>query len=148
MFKTEQAYKLAKESGWTDYRKVDKEVIIQEILNEGYPIIEKAVEFLESFWNIVIYFVNRKNGIQEDDINFNFNHASNLEVPERLLKDYEPRIGKKVCLIGSAYRDHFILMMADDGSVYGGYDSFLCKIADNGYEAIEAIILDKPFIEL
>jgi hypothetical protein len=35
--------------------------------------------------------------------------------------------------------------MSDDNCVYAGYDSFLCKVADSGIDAIKAIIYDYDF---
>lgn len=141
-------YKILEKSGWHVGRKIDKTLIIQYIVNEGYPVLEKVIDFLEMVWDLTIHFENKRNGLKKDDISFLFEKATHLEVPERVNKDYSLRIGKKLCLIGSVYRDHMVLMMADDNTVYGGYDDFLCKIGDSGMDAIEAIIFDYDFIEI
>ena len=103
---------------------------------------------MEVFGDLIIYFENKKNGIKSDDINFDIKHALNLEAAEYVVENYVPRIKKELCIIGSAYRDHFILMMSDDGNVYEGYDYFLCKIAGSGEGAMEAIILGHDFEEI
>lgn len=135
-------------SGWYSGRSMEKSMIINNIYQEGYQIMDKVISFLQEFWDLTIYFENRRNGIQADDIKFQFEHATHLEVPERINGEYSRRIKKQLCLIGSCYRDHMVLIMDQEGAVYGGYDSFLCKIADNGYSAIEAIILDYQFVEI
>jgi len=136
-----------RESGWDERRRLDKEAILDQLSTEGYPVLENVVEALQNFNGLVIYFNNKRNGLR-DDINFDFSHAIHLEVPERVFKNYVPRIGKKLILIGSAYRDHFVLLMAEDNSIYGGYDNYLCKIGSNPINAIENIILDKNFTEI
>ncbi|MBS1567460.1 MAG: SUKH-3 domain-containing protein [Bacteroidetes bacterium] len=139
---------LLKKAGWFEDRKVNRDEISETLRNEGYPVLERVVDFLAEFWGIVIYFENKRNGIKKDDISFDFEKATHLEVPERINEDYSKRIGKELCLVGSAYRDYMVLIMSDDGCVYGGYDDFLCKIADTGPEAIEAIVFGYEFSEI
>ncbi len=130
--------------GWSITRKINTEEMRNILKHEGYNITNEIEIFLESFGDLIINFKNLKNGII-DDINFNVEHATHVESVERIRDDYTTRVGKKLCIIGSAYRDHFCLMMATDGSMYGGYSDFLCKIADTGISGIEAIILDYDF---
>ena len=148
MFRSITAEKVVEKSGWAKNRKVDRDKIIQFFEIEGYPIFENVIEFLENFGELIIHFENKKNGIKDDDINFDFYRASHFIAPERINKYYNPRVHKKLVLIGSAYRDHFVLLMANDNSIYGGYDSFLCKIGDTPIDAVEAIILNKEFSEI
>ncbi|MBO9702124.1 MAG: SUKH-3 domain-containing protein [Sporocytophaga sp.] len=130
--------------GWTPERRLDKNVIIKMIEKENYDAFPKVVEFLQSFEGLSFKFLNKRS-LKEDNFDFCFDRSIELEVPERLNEDYEPRIGKKLCLIGTAYRDYMVLMMAEDGFVYGGYDNFLVEIADSGIKAIEGIIKDYDF---
>ena len=41
----------------------------------------------------MINFENSRNGLKDDDINFNLEHATHVENSERILEDYGPRIG-------------------------------------------------------
>jgi len=138
---------LLTQAGWSETRKVDRSKLIELITENNYDVLPKAIQFLEEFNGLIIKFTNLKNG-GIDDITLDFNKATELEYPERIHEDYEPRIGKKLCAIGTAYRDHFILVMDEDGKVYGGYDSYLVKIADTGIDAIEAIVSNKEFIKI
>lgn len=137
-----------KKSGWYKERRIDQHLIIEAIEAEGYPILPSVVAFLQEFWDLKIYFENRRNGLKNDDINFSFEEATHLEVPERISQDYSKRVGMELCLIGSVYREHMVIVMANDQSVYGGYDNFFCKIADSGMNAIKAIVYDLPFITI
>jgi hypothetical protein len=141
-------FEVLQKSGWREDRKVDQSLIVDSIHEEGYLILPRVIEFLQEFWGLKILFENKKNGLKNDDINFSFEEATHLEVPERVNGEYSKRTGKELCLIGSVYREYMVLVMANDGSVYGGYDSFLCKIADTGMDAIKAIIFDYPFVTI
>ena len=137
--------KIVRQSGWDETRKANRAKLAEKIKKEGHLILENGLDFMEQFEGLIIYFENKKNGIKNDDINFDFEHATHLIDAERINPDYSVRIKKPLMLIGSAYRDHFVLLMSDDNNVYGAFDSFICKIADTGIDAIEAIILDKDF---
>lgn len=148
MFKNRSVLEPLLKSGWFIERKIDRNLITTILKLEGYPLLDKAINFLERFGNLVIYFRNIRNGLPDDDINFDIEHATNVENSERILESYKPRVGKDLCLIGSAYRGHFCLAMDSDGAVYGGYSDYLCKISNSGEGAIEAIILDYDFVEI
>lgn len=138
----------ARIAGWHEHRQLDRTKIIDQVRTEGYKVLDNVIDFMVVFDKIVILFENKKNGLKEDDIRFDFEHATHLEVPERINNNYAIRIQKSLIPIGSAYRDHLVLLMADDNSVYGGYDTYLCKIGDSGTDAIEAMILDRNFTEI
>jgi hypothetical protein len=145
LFSNATVEKIVRQSGWDETRKANRAKLAEKIKKDGYLILENGLDFMEQFEGLIIYFENKKNGIKDDDINFDFEHATHLIDAERINLDYSVRIKKPLMLIGSAYRDHFVLLMSDDKNVYGAFDSFICKIADSGIEAIEAIILDKDF---
>jgi len=148
MNNAEDVYEILKNGGWYKDRKMDHDKIIKFINTEGYDVLDNVIAFLQEFLNLTVYFNNKRNGLKNDDFDFVLEKAAGLEVPERLRENYSPRIGKKLCIIGSAYRDHMVLMMAEDNSVYGAFDDFLCKIGDSGMDAIEAIIFDYDFKEI
>lgn len=134
-------------NGWFNSRLINPTEIELLYTRNSYPILDCVIEFLKNFYTLKIVFSNKKTG-NLDDINFDVKRAMDMESIERVIIDYEPRIKKKLCIIGSAYREHFILLMDEDGSVYGGFDTYFVKIAPSGYLAIEAIILDKEFEEI
>lgn len=135
-------------AGWSESRRIDKRFVVDQLVLEGFPALENVVEAMQNLGGLVIKFLNRQNGLKDDDINFDFVHATNLESPDRVFMNYMPRVKKQLVLIGSAYRDHYVLLMADDNSIYGGYDNYLCKIGNTPMDAIENIILNKNFDEI
>ena len=148
MNQEKEILELIRKAGWKIGVRKSKDEIQEIIKQNGYSPFECVVDFLCEFNGLKILFFNRRNGLKDDDISFDFIHAASLESIERVRDDYELRIGKPLCLVGTAYRDYFVLMMSDDGNVYGAYDDFLCKIGDSGLAAIRNIVFDEPFIEI
>lgn len=144
-FKNIFAEELVRDAGWDESRRVSRILLSNQLISEGYPILQNVLDFMEQFEGIVIYFQNKLNGLQNDDINFCFERATHLVSPKKIKSNYSVRIGKPLVLIGSAYREHFVLLMSDDNCVYGAFDSFLCKIENSGFAAIEAIIMNHDF---
>lgn len=138
---------LLSKSGWSPERKVDGKLLKSLIEQAGYEVLPKVMSFLISFDGISIKFINLRNGI-EDDINISFEKGNNLEGKERIFEDYYPRIGRRLCVVGTASRDHFVLVMDEDGKLYGGYSSFLVKFGDTATEGIEAIVFNLDIMEI
>lgn len=84
-----------------------------------------------------------RNGI-ESNLHFDVNQAVEEVDPIWVQKAYYDRLGKiDLCVIGQVYTDHLVLMMDNNGNVYGGFDSYFSFIARSGEEAIEAICTNK-----
>lgn len=140
--------KILLEAGWDNHRQIDIHPILNKMTSSGAFIVLPAIEFLKQFGNLKLLFTNKKNS-KPDDIDFNPIRAMEIETLDRLQEDYEPRLGnKKLTFIGTAYREHFVLVMDENGAVFGGYDDFLVKIANSGEGAIEAIVQDYEFEEI
>jgi hypothetical protein len=148
MNNTKRVFEYLAHAGWYEGRSMNQDNIIKFINDEGYDLLDNVLLFLQEFSGIEIYFKNKQNGLMNDNIDFLLEKAAGLVVAEQIREKYSPRVGKKLCIIGSAYRDYFALLMAEDNSVYGAYDDFLCKIGGSGVGAIEAIIFNYPFDEI
>lgn len=140
--------KTLKNAGWYEGRKLEYEYVCEMVKREGYPILPNVINFLQEFMNIKILFENKRNGLKKDDLNFSFEEATDIEVPERINEEYVQRIGKELCPIGTVYRKYMVLVMANDMCVYAGFDSYLCKVADSGIDAIRAIIFGDDFVPI
>jgi hypothetical protein len=143
-----KVYSVLTKSGWHQSRELDERVIIEQITAEGYPVFEKVISFMKQFGGLFINFDNLQNGIKNDTIDLDFEKATHIEVPEKIKRNYVPRVKKDLCLIGTAYRDYLILLMSSDGFVYGAYENYLCFINKTGEGALESIILNKNFVEI
>lgn len=148
MNQNSKIYSSLKRSGWHEGRQLDENTIINQVKEEGYPVFPKAISFMRSYGGLLILFNNHQNGMKDDTINLDFEKATHIESSEKIKKYYVSRVQKDLCLIGSAYRDYMILLMAKDGFVYGAYENYLCFISPSGEGALEAIILNKDFVEI
>jgi hypothetical protein len=143
-----KVYNILKKSGWYENRELDEEEIAKKIKDEGYPVMKSVLSFMKNFEGLVIKFDNLQNGLKDDTINLDFEQATHIETPGKIRKSYLPRIQKELCLLGTAYRDHLILLMSEDGYVYGAFENYFCLIEKTGIGALEAIILNKDFEEI
>lgn len=135
-------------SGWNSKRSVDISFDLNLLKEHGYSVHDRTIEFLKEFSNLIISFTNKRNQI-EDDITLVVKNGIELEVMERLIEDYSPRLnGENLNIIGTAYRDYFVLMMGESGAIYGGYDDYLVKIEDTGINGLINIVEDKDFVEI
>ncbi|SEO76907.1 SUKH-3 immunity protein [Mucilaginibacter gossypiicola] len=130
---------LLSQAGWYQGREIDITDFKQELTVNGFTIPIAVEKFLTEFGRLNIIFL-RAHGT--DTVHFDAKEAVRGVDPLWAQKDYKTRLANKnLCIIGEAYSNHLTLMMDEDGAVYGGYDDFLCFIANSGREAIEAICL-------
>lgn len=142
-----KVYEALIRSGWHSGRKINKEKIVDTIIHNNFPVLENVVGFLEEFGNLKIHFHNKRNNIEKDDIDFNFSRAMNIEVVDRV-QTYEESVKKKMCIIGTVYRDNMILLMANDLSMYAALDDELYFISTNPFEAMNSIFEDLDFLQI
>lgn len=141
---SDQAKKLLSKAGWYPGRYVDIAVYRDIILKDSYKIFRIVEKFLHEFGGLAVEFKLR-NGSQTT-LHFNVTQAVEEVDPIWAQNDYYTRLGNKdVCVVGQAYTDHLTLMMDEAGAVYGGFDDYLCFIANSGEEAIEAICSNAIF---
>ncbi|RYU81011.1 SUKH-3 domain-containing protein [Hymenobacter persicinus] len=113
---------------------------------DGYPWFSVVEEFLREFGSLRVTLP--KHG-QTDTFHFNVAEAVDDVDASWVQENYAERIGtNKLCVIGQAHNDYLLLFMSDAGKVYGGYDDYLCFIADSGVEAIEALCQNSPVQEI
>ncbi|TFF33918.1 SUKH-3 domain-containing protein [Mucilaginibacter psychrotolerans] len=143
---SDKTYKVLVDAGWHPQRNYDIGSFKECILNNGYrmsPIIE---QFLMSYGGLKIEY-NRKNGTKNS---FHFDARTAIERVDDLWAQttYYERLKVGLCVVGQADTDHLTLMMDETGKFYGGFDDFLCFIAESGEEAIEAMCSDREFEEI
>lgn len=59
-------------AGWSESRRIDKRFVVDQLVLEGFPALENVVEAMQNLGGLVIKFLNRQNGLKDDDINFFF----------------------------------------------------------------------------
>jgi hypothetical protein len=61
-------------------------------------------------------------------------------IASSVVRNYERRVSETLCPIGIAASGHLILLIAPSGRTYGGYDNFLARYGDGGFDALCAIL--------
>lgn len=136
-----------KDGGWFPGRNIDQSPIEQKIKNNGFFAFQAVLDFLSEFEGLAFKFLNRKNNLT-DDFSFKLDRVLEIEVPERLIEDYMPRTNEKLCVIGTCYREHFVLMLSDTGKMYGAYDDYLVLMGESTASALNAIVCDHEFVKI
>lgn len=135
-----------RKAGWHEGRKMPLVHYLNYracLLNGGYPWFPAVADFLEEFGGLAIEFGRRK---QTEILKLDACKAAN----DRWFPNYyASRIGtRQLCVIGLVYTDHLLLFMDDAGTIYGGFDEFLCVVGSSGADAIEAICANRTLPEI
>ena len=134
-----------KNYGWTDIREINTKHFTKAMQKNGYPVLDEVVLFLKKYGDIRVLFPKDKYPGRLDDFDFYAVKAID-ELYLEQVEAYQEQIQcRSLCLIGTAYREHLVLMMDEKGTLYGCHGSFLAKIGDSGEEAIETMILNRNF---
>jgi hypothetical protein len=142
-----ETLKVLTNGGWFPGRNVGKQNVELELKKEGFLVFDEVLNFLSEFEGLSFKFFNKRNKMM-DDFNFNLHRVLEIEFPEKIIERYMPRTGEKLSVIGTCYREYFILFLSDSGKMYGAYDDYLVLMGNDGYEAINNIVSDHDFIEI
>ncbi len=138
---------ILKNAGWSNERKISKKHLEEKLIKEGYHPNSVILNFLSNYADLNCFFYNKRTE-DKDDFSFNLDRAFELEVAEKINEDYYNRIKSNLCPIGTAYREHLVLLMDNEGKVYGAMDDYLVKIGNDYIFAINNIVNDIEFIEI
>lgn len=134
-----KAEKYLIKAGWYAGRSINITKISSKSRQEGYMLSAVVESFLKQFGLLHIKFLRSDNST--DEMHFDAVKASGGISSEWIKEDYFKRLNnKRLCPIGNAFSNHLTLMMDDEGAVYGGYDDYLCLIAESGEQAIQQFV--------
>ncbi len=134
------------QAGWNDARSIDTSEYEQAIVAAGLPLHTVVIDFLRQFGRLRVEFPV----LVPADPKWNANRGGKdwfvidpIKAIEGISLEwfeyYSECAGKLLCPIGMAHHDHATLLMAEDGSVYGGYDEEFWEEGKTGVEALENI---------
>jgi len=129
--------KLLKQAGWFEGRLIDTSSFEKLLEEKGFPLFPSITEFLSQFGGLKFTNTEAVPPAPEDwhfDIAEAVVHGSSTRV-----QTYGRRLGVEMCLIGEGFRGYLLLMMDEEGRVYGGYDQVLLHIGNSGIDAIGAL---------
>lgn len=138
---------ILEKAGWYQGRHLNADDIIRVYKMYDYPLFPNILELMISIGNIRIDFLNKRSG-KNDFFDFDFEKACKMEVPERLIEEYNIRVKSELTVIGTAYRDYYIILMNRENTVFIAFDSLLFKCGNSIEEAICNIIDNVEFIEI
>jgi hypothetical protein len=136
MSEYEAARKALEAAGWFPERRVEVMSSEDALRGAGLRVWPGLMDFLGEFQGLRVAFT--REGTIDSAWFDPTAAASPTLVPT--IADYEERIGVGVAPIGYAYRDHLLLLLADDGRFFGGYDDHLTELGSSALEAIDALI--------
>lgn len=125
-------------SGWYPNRKVDVDMPLLELLEDGIDIFQSGIEFLQEFCFLEIDFkcIHIQDATNKIIINptCGLGYKRDCEIISKYIK-------KKLMPIG-AYNDLLILLITTDNEICGCYDETVKFIGKDIYEAIYNLIFD------
>jgi hypothetical protein len=124
-------------AGWhaSRSRPVDSEVRI--LRTEGYDVPTPVLDLLREFGGLKVTYPHAKVPAHDD------NFVIDAELAMRgtfkaWIDEYQRRVGATTLTpVGQAARGYLVLVMADTGTVYAGYDDTLLIVGESADQAIE-----------
>ncbi len=141
MFKfSEKTSELLYKAGWSvdrHFSSADKYIKFLE--DEDFYVSDAVKGFLFVFGGLLIRHPHAKLKEKIDYFHFDVIKAINSGDTTWVSEEYSSRVGKKLCIIGEAFRRSMVLCMSEDKKIYAGIDEFLFFVGDSPESAIEAL---------
>lgn len=122
-------------AGW-DPLGAAREFNVGRIHEAGYRTWPAALAVLSHLAGIVVEFT--RNG-RSDNLWVDPERACAM-VFRNWVDDYESRVGSALLPIGFAYDDHMLLLLSEDGRVFGAFDEFLAWLGNDELAAVELLV--------
>jgi hypothetical protein len=128
-------------AGWSLERRVDTSAAMAAWTGLGCLSSDAALGFVANFDGLVVEYAQTvPAGTGRTDTCVLSAVEATRSVFEPVVRGYEERVGESLCPVGLAASGHLVLVMAPSGRVYGGYDKFLSRYGENGFEAVCRIV--------
>ncbi len=135
--------RLLKHAGWYSGRQIDASQYDEIVHAKGLPVYEASTRFLQEFGGLTFFDPDRDWG---GNWHFRVEDAIARADSRRILKRHSPLVGSALTVIGDSCDEYLLLLMDENGRVYGDYDS-LFFVGSSGYDAIEAICINREMPE-
>lgn len=141
MFKfSENTLELLHNAGWSGDRNFPSaDDYIKALEDEDFYVSDAVKEFLSVFGGLFVRHPHAKLKEKTDYFHFDVIEALDSGDPTWVSEEYSSRVGKKLCIIGEAFRRSMVLCMSEDKKVYAGIDEFLFFVGESPGSAIEAL---------
>ena len=131
-------------AGWHEGRKIDTSPYEHQLQAGGYQLHRCVLEFLGEFGGLTFTDTERDWG---GTWHFCVDQAIQRANAPKILKRLSPIVGSPLCVIGDSYNEYLLLLMDEEGRVFGEYDQ-LFFVGESGDDAIEALCEDQEMPEL
>ena len=131
-------------AGWTEGRTADTAPMEHTLRAKGFPVFPAQKRFLARFGGLAFHNPAAVPPAAEDwhfRIDDALRHASAVTTA-----GYAKLLGAPVSVIGNGFGDYLLLVMDEDGRVYGGYDQVFLRVGDSGEDAIEALATGRELV--
>lgn len=141
MFKfSENTLELLHKAGWSEDRRFSSaDEYIKALETEDFYVSDAVKEFLSVFGGLSVRHPHAKLKEKIDYFHFDALKALSGGDPTWVSEEYSSRVGKKLCIIGEAFRRSMVLCMSEDKKVYAGIDEALFFVGKSPESAIEAL---------
>ena len=129
-------------AGWTPGLAVDTTSFKELLTQAGFVAHDPALSFLREFGGLRIEYPHARVADMTDEMHFEISIVVKHVVPNDV-DAYSRVIGRMLCPIGEASRGYLVLMMDEQGAVYGAYDDFFAEVGKSGHAAIERLCSGK-----
>jgi len=141
MFKfSKKTLELLHKAGWSEDRhSFPADKYIKALEDKDFYVSDAVKKFLSVFGGLLIRHPHAKLKEEIDYFHFDVIKAINSGDPTWVSEEYSSRVGKKLCIIGEAFRRIMVLCMSEDKKVYAGTDEALFFVGESPESAIEAL---------
>lgn len=136
-----------REIGWYPGRQVDLAADLEEWETFGYSVSDAVRGWMGECSGLEFEYP-RHSAVGGVHTCFVSGVLPSRRIYRTRVAEYEERVGGVLCPIGQSASGSLTLLMDSAGAVYGGYDHYLGKVADDGYRALLVIRKREPLIPL
>ena len=134
------------QAGWSEDYSIVTHEYERAITAAGLPLHHAVLEFVRTFGGLKVEFpVLVPDGSEWDAIRGGKNWflidpiKAIAGLSPEWFSYYSDRAGRPLCPVGEAHSGHATLLMAEDGTVYGGFDEEFWEEGKSGVAALENI---------
>ncbi|MEQ1965330.1 SUKH-3 domain-containing protein [Xenorhabdus khoisanae] len=139
---------LAKQYGEVHQKELNLTDCVKFLESEEYQIFPLYLDFITQYGSIEGYHSAYKNNHGKPK-KFTTNPIKGAKaIFKGQVEAYEERAFCNLIPFGLSSDKHIVLMLGDDGNIYGGIDDYLFKYGNNILSGIDILINGKELLEL
>jgi hypothetical protein len=138
------AHEVLASAGWQPSRREDAVDVIATVASHGYDVGPKLALLIANVVGVTLQFMR---SAHTDYIVFDPRRATELSF-RAWVDDYSERAGTPLVPLGFSNHEHLLLLAADDGRWFGGFDDEFGQLGRSVPELVDTIINNRGFQEV